>query len=87
MAFKMKGWSAFKQIKVEPAKMAPIAQEAKMAPTAITYEEHQDIIKSNKEQVKDLNKDIKMLLRQGASEDDERIKALTNEIKRLKLNK
>ena len=87
MTFKMKGWSAFKQIKVEPAKTASIAPKAEAAPTAITYEEHQDIIKSNNEQVKDLDKDIKMLLRQGASSDDKRIISLHNEIKRLKLKK
>ena len=66
MAFKMRGWSAFKQIKVEPAKIAPIASKAEAAPTAVTYEEQQDIIKSNKEQIKDLDKDINMQLEKGA---------------------
>jgi len=83
MAFKMKGPSGFKQIKVEPAKIASTTSEATIAPTAVTYEKQQDIIATRKKQINEINKDINMLLKKGASEDDERILSLRNEIKRL----
>ena len=49
----------------------------------------QDTVKSLADQIKDLNKDIKMLLGKGTPSDDARIISLRNEINRLqsKLNK
>ena len=100
MAFKMKGFSAFKQIKVEEAKAAPIASEAKAASEAggaMTYDKYQewlaknppkqDIVKTKEEQVIDLDKDINMLLKKGASEDDDRIISMRKEIERLNKTK
>ena len=51
MAFKMKGFTPFtKQIKVEPASMAPTAPEAKVAsatPESMTYEKYQEWLAKN----------------------------------------
>tara|TARA_R110002020_G_scaffold465028_1_gene686200 strand:- start:677 stop:979 length:303 start_codon:yes stop_codon:yes gene_type:complete len=98
MAFKMKGFSAFTKngTKVEPAKMAAEAGQAKQASEAggaMTYDKYQewlaknppkqDIVKTKEEQTKDISKDINMLLEEGASEDDDRIISMRKEIERL----
>ena len=47
----------------------------------------QDIVKTKKAQTKDLNKDIDMLLKKGASKNDERIISIRKEIERLNKKK
>ena len=47
----------------------------------------QDIVKSPAEQIKDYEKDIKMLLGKGVKPDDSRIKSMQNSINRLKQGK
>ena len=94
----MKGFSAFTKngIKVEPARPAAEAGQAKQASEArvsMTYDKYQewlakippyqDIVKTKEEQTKDLNNDIEMLLKKGASEDDDRIISMRKEIERL----
>jgi len=47
----------------------------------------QDIVKTTDEQIKDYEKDIKMLLGKGVKPDDSRIKSMQNSINRLKQGK
>jgi len=47
----------------------------------------QDIVKPPAEQIKDYEKDIKMLLGKGVKPDDSRIKSMQNSINRLKQGK
>ena len=47
----------------------------------------QDIVKTKEAQTKDLNKDIDMLLKKGASKNDERIISIRKEIERLNKKK
>jgi hypothetical protein len=47
----------------------------------------QDIVKSPAEQIKDYEKDIKMLLGKGVKPDDSRIKSMQDSINRLKQGK
>ena len=73
------------------------AKAASATPESMTYDKYQewlaknkpkdppkqDIVKPKEEQIKDLNKDINMLLNKGASEDDDRIISMRKEIERL----
>jgi hypothetical protein len=47
----------------------------------------QDIVKSPAEQIKDYEKDIKMLLGKGVNPNDSRIKSMQDSINRLKQGK
>ena len=47
----------------------------------------QDIVKSSDEQIKDYEKDIKMLLGKGVDPNDSRIKSMQDSINRLKQGK
>ena len=81
----------------KPAAEASQARQASEAGGAMTYDKYQewlaknppksppkqDIVKTKEEQTKDLNNDIEMLLKKGASEDDDRIISMRKEIERL----
>ena len=81
----------------KPATEASQAKQTSESGAAMTYDKYQewlaknkpkdppkqDIVKPKEEQIKDLNKDINMLLNKGASEDDDRIISMRKEIERL----
>ena len=94
MAFKMKGFTPFtKQIKVEPASMAPTAPEAKAAGTSMSYEEYQEwlaknpVKKENDTLPPDLIKDGPKDKKKPIDDDSEKINKLQKLKSRIKRNR